>query len=135
MIKLITLLISLSFFPARYKACRSMWKFSQLSPQNFKVCIALNFNQFFKWNNNTMFTAGLSIDSSILHRNKVLFCIEKNSPQAKDLSNDLHITEKMINDVSKGLFHRHPRKSNSTSSGYCLYMFINRRDYTIGWCS
>src|ERR1051325_9599406 len=34
------------FFPARYKACRSMWKFSQLSAKNFprnmtqnKVCI------------------------------------------------------------------------------------------------
>ncbi|PKY32535.1 hypothetical protein RhiirB3_532116 [Rhizophagus irregularis] len=25
----------LNFFPARYKACRSMWKFSQLSAKNF----------------------------------------------------------------------------------------------------
>src|SRR3954469_16574669 len=36
----------LNFFPVRYKACRGMWKFSQLSTKNFlekitqnKVCI------------------------------------------------------------------------------------------------
>ena len=27
----------LNFFPARYKACRGMWKFSQLSAKNIPV--------------------------------------------------------------------------------------------------
>src|ERR1043165_1012243 len=48
----------LTFFPARYKACRGMWKFSQLSAKNFpekitqnKVCICQKLcmyrNEFF----------------------------------------------------------------------------------------
>ena len=46
-----------------------------------------------------MFTAGPSIDSSIMHRKQGTFSYKKNSSQIKDLGNNLHIkTEKMTNE-------------------------------------
>ena len=52
-----------------------------------------------------MFTAGQSIDSSIMHRKQGTFSYRKNSPQTKDIGNNLRIkTEKMTNDVARVYF-------------------------------
>jgi len=52
-----------------------------------------------------MFTAGQTIDSSIIHRKQGTFSYKKNSPQTKDLGNNLCIkTEKMTNDVARVYF-------------------------------
>ncbi|CAG8690429.1 10828_t:CDS:2 [Funneliformis caledonium] len=52
-----------------------------------------------------MFTAGQTIDSSIMHRKQGTFSYKKNSPQMKDLGNNLYIkTEKMTNDVARVYF-------------------------------
>ena len=56
-----------------------------------------------------MFTAGQSIDSSIMHRKQGTFSYRKNSPQTKDIGNNLHINWKNDEWCSKGLFRRQPR--------------------------